>query len=1641
MSRRRINSGRRQSRLRSSSSCPGELEEDSDVFEADDPFWYKRMEGNNTVLRPSLQLNNAQESSTVLDSGSDVDMPPPLDGWWNPLGKFNLTVNRTSEVRRTIRSSVNSLPAIENTTLHEDSLDSLPEKDSKKRKKRLILGLQKRESLGGSPFLNILNESATTIISDPGPTKMRKSVPKTSFLSDDDSFKQTKNLRTGKSRPSLFKKIQASQFELTNNIFNNLLENVSSSSESSISSVNNIQQARTLNESQNNGVQNTREIDPSQDARAVVSQKRRSKDIEESNNSDPNLSRNLSKKQRTIRSSSKADKTSIFSDSKAKTSFAEEQIENSTSESKSSDLELKKKRPGLFKRTRKSAETNPFDSIFTSEGESIQEVVKLNKSQNRNSSTKSLEEGREEKQNRVNLSRFKSSRLTPFEESNNHGSKQKESEDLSDSISEIDVEYKKDESTKCIEKESLQSSSRNRKSDKSLQMENVSQSDSQQIFHKIPVASINRSKHTSKLLGSEEEEDLISVTVQGIFDQSDRNSSLSISRKHNSSLNKSRGSSQNFDGSRRSSRLNESIELPDRLSTFTEQPQYESTRKIDAPESRKSLESKRLSRLDSASNKDLLKELISEESTTEQSPTGKSNFLNPSRNVSSKNTFDNEETLNEEVFDPKNNSSARTNSSYRAENRKSRSQYDSVRKIEVSKSRNSQSKRASKLDSASNASELKDLTGNKSDEELPTGKSTSVNQSGNVSSRKRFDNQQASDIEISDPQNDNLARNISFSSSEKIKSINSQSRKVSKLVSVRNEDQSTDLTTNKSIEELSTEQLTSINQTRNVSCRKTFDDEEASDIEVSDPKNNDISMNNSTSSAEKIKSRSQYESLRKIEVSKSRNSQSRIVSKLESASIEYHSKDLAGNKSTDELSTEKSNSVNQSRNVSSIKSFDNEEVSDMEISDPKNDHSARNNSFSISEKIKSSLQYESPRKIEISKSINSQSRKVSKLGIVRNEDKSTDLTKNQSAEELSTEKLTSINQTRNVSSRKTFDDEEASDIEVSDPRNNSAMNNSTSSIEKIKSRSQYESLRKIEASKSRNSQSRIVSKLDSAIHKDHLKDIMGNRSSEELLKNVSSSRKTFGEEESSDIEVSDPKSVISTEDNRNKFDHCKLKSKNNVTKSEESSGEFANKKNRTKENEGIFDSQSSHTISLSESEVPSENGLLLNNTSQNNQQSTKRSSNNRYGTSFIPLYSSSDEQNVEENNLSKEKTAKPIITGYEILKVNDIDIRKLKAVKEVMKGNDESIISGSQSTIRDIPVSDSVKKSSIFTKDSQMLGVEEEFRRLHEGGNSELTSTSRVPSQVSPNRLNKDVDKKAASETLNNKSSSDLRNILEDEDDNESEITENPLLIYSEKLSEKVEKSQYEETSPARYLQRRLPSVFREHFRDRKQKMICDYFKYRDAEKTNGESQLQRIPFAKAAGDKNLMANNKKQLEAIIAPIKKELFKKPKEPEPRKKKLFIPIGTSKKNKSKSVDPAYLVNGVVYKPPPLPSPKRWVTDHLYKFIWKKIEPKYKGKTRVRSEKFILKLTKVFNLVTRKGLYKNYVDDLDSLIVEMARLKLIVNRKDFNDFCNEFMPYDFRVKATPILLPGNNMSIPYDPEKFYERILIDDSSLAD
>ncbi|XP_050456669.1 uncharacterized protein LOC126854214 [Cataglyphis hispanica] len=142
----------------------------------------------------------------------------------------------------------------------------------------------------------------------------------------------------------------------------------------------------------------------------------------------------------------------------------------------------------------------------------------------------------------------------------------------------------------------------------------------------------------------------------------------------------------------------------------------------------------------------------------------------------------------------------------------------------------------------------------------------------------------------------------------------------------------------------------------------------------------------------------------------------------------------------------------------------------------------------------------------------------------------------------------------------------------------------------------------------------------------------------------------------------------------------------------------------------------------------------------------------------------------------------------------------------------------------------------------------------------------------------------------------------------------------------------------------------------------------------------------------------------------------------------------KKNISpKVVDKAYLVNGKVYKPPRLPRPKHWATDHLYKFLWKRMEPKYQLSTRVRSEKFVVLLSKIVSIITRRKKYENYKLELDALMKEMARLNIINTRNDFHHFCQDFLPYEFRIKVIPMLLPGNKQNIPFELEKLHIPLL--------
>lgn len=176
----------------------------------------------------------------------------------------------------------------------------------------------------------------------------------------------------------------------------------------------------------------------------------------------------------------------------------------------------------------------------------------------------------------------------------------------------------------------------------------------------------------------------------------------------------------------------------------------------------------------------------------------------------------------------------------------------------------------------------------------------------------------------------------------------------------------------------------------------------------------------------------------------------------------------------------------------------------------------------------------------------------------------------------------------------------------------------------------------------------------------------------------------------------------------------------------------------------------------------------------------------------------------------------------------------------------------------------------------------------------------------------------------------------------------------------------------------------------------------------------------------DVTAKNKETRRPDNAPKAKHL---------RSKENNLPRSAAKP--ARVVDKAYIVNGTVYKRPKLPRPKSWVTDRLYRHLWKKMEPKFDLSTRRRSEKFVEQLAEVVAVTIRRKKYDSYRLEVEALTKEMARLGIIKTRNDFYDFCYDFLPYDFRVKATPILMPGNIQNIPYDPETLDTPILAESS----
>ncbi|XP_031368587.1 MATH and LRR domain-containing protein PFE0570w-like isoform X2 [Apis dorsata] len=137
--------------------------------------------------------------------------------------------------------------------------------------------------------------------------------------------------------------------------------------------------------------------------------------------------------------------------------------------------------------------------------------------------------------------------------------------------------------------------------------------------------------------------------------------------------------------------------------------------------------------------------------------------------------------------------------------------------------------------------------------------------------------------------------------------------------------------------------------------------------------------------------------------------------------------------------------------------------------------------------------------------------------------------------------------------------------------------------------------------------------------------------------------------------------------------------------------------------------------------------------------------------------------------------------------------------------------------------------------------------------------------------------------------------------------------------------------------------------------------------------------------------------------------------------------------TKQIHRAFLVNGQKYKPPRLPRPQPWITDRLYKYLWKYMEPRFKLETRLVSEKFIHQLSNVTKFIMKCKSYLDYENELYALMKEMARLGIISTRNDFYHFCQDFFLYELRVKIVPMLLPGNKKNIPYDANKLNEPLL--------
>ncbi|XP_067005500.2 uncharacterized protein [Anabrus simplex] len=130
-----------------------------------------------------------------------------------------------------------------------------------------------------------------------------------------------------------------------------------------------------------------------------------------------------------------------------------------------------------------------------------------------------------------------------------------------------------------------------------------------------------------------------------------------------------------------------------------------------------------------------------------------------------------------------------------------------------------------------------------------------------------------------------------------------------------------------------------------------------------------------------------------------------------------------------------------------------------------------------------------------------------------------------------------------------------------------------------------------------------------------------------------------------------------------------------------------------------------------------------------------------------------------------------------------------------------------------------------------------------------------------------------------------------------------------------------------------------------------------------------------------------------------------------------------------IDPDFLVNGKVYRPPPFKKPKPWVTKQLINTLLKHCEKKYGPiRKRRKAEEFLVVLCKEVSNAIRRP--KNYLTSVENTKRMLYKFGLIKNLHEHYCFIEDYLPPEFRYKAIPCLrafgkttgppwIPGTNI----------------------